>query len=525
MKFKSGFPVFLKLPFMLSAKTLWYILTLLLASLTTLCFYPAALASELKIALQDDPDMLDPALAKTFSGRLVYMAMCDRLIDLSQDMQFIPGLAKNWNFSEDGKILAMNLRKNVLFHDGTPFNADAAVYSLKRSMAFSKSLRDNEMASVKDIEATGPFEITITLKYADAALLSYLAGRAGIMVSPKAAREMGGDFGLKPICAGPFRFVERVARDRIVLEKFDRYWNKDVIRFDHITFLSIEDPMVRFSNLRSGIVDLIDRLSAGDQAKTKMSTRLATDTISGNGYFGLVVNMATATRPGTPLGQEKLLRQAFSLAIDRAAIRDIVFGGSFAIGNQPWAPDTIWFNLRYPVLPRNIEKARQLVKQAGFEGKEIDVQISHSNDPVILQAMQLVKTMVGDAGFNVTLLPKEAAKLDLDNEKGNFSVAAQIWSGRVDPDGNVSRFITCDGDDNIGKYCNRELDKVLSSARQQQDPDQRADFYHQASAILTDELPIIYLGYPSYSYAYTRKLHGFEPYPDGIIRFSNMYKD
>lgn len=169
------------------------------------------------------------------------------------------------------------------------------------------------------------------------------------MVSPKAAREMGGDFGLKPICAGPYRFVERVPRDRIVLEKFDRYWNKDVIRFDRITFLSIEDPVMRFSNLRSGIVDLIDGLSASDQAKTKMSTRFVTHTISGNGYFGLVVNWATASRPPTPLGQEKILRQTFSLAIDRAVIRDVVFGGSFAIGNQPWTPETIWFNSRYPV--------------------------------------------------------------------------------------------------------------------------------------------------------------------------------
>lgn len=115
MKFKNGFPIFLKLLFMLPTKTLRYVLTLLLLSLMALCFYPVGWAGELKIALQDDPDMLDPALSKTFSGCLVYMAKCDRLVDLSQDMQFILGRVKNWNFSEDGKILEMNLRKNVFF--------------------------------------------------------------------------------------------------------------------------------------------------------------------------------------------------------------------------------------------------------------------------------------------------------------------------------------------------------------------------------------------------------------------------
>lgn len=497
----------------------------ILLVLALLCINFPTWASELKIALQDDPDMLDPVQSKTFSGRLVYMTMCDRLVDISQDMDFVPKLAESWNFSEDGKILKMNLRKNVFFHDGTPFNADAAVYSLKRSMIFSRSLRNNDLASVVGIEAAGPFEITITLKYADAALLSHLADRAGIMVSPKAAREMGTDFGLKPICAGPFRFVERVPHDRIVLEKFDRYWNKDAIKFDHVTFLSIEDPLVRFANLRAGIVDLIDRLSASDLEKAKTSGRLRTESVLSNGYLGLTINIAAGSRTDLPLGREKILRQAFSLAIDRMAIRDAVYGGTMVVGNQPWPAETIWFNAHFPVQPRNIEKARQLIKQAGYEGKEINVQISHSNDPVILQAMQLIQNMVKEAGFKVTLHPKETTKLISDNEKGNFAVAAEVWSGRIDPDGNVRWFITCDGGDNIGKYCNPGLDKLLSSARQDFDPVHRAELYHQAVAILIDELPIIYLGHPNYSYAYTRKLHGFVPYPDGIIRFSNMYKD
>ena len=482
-------------------------------------------ASELKIALQDDPDSLDPALSKTFSGRLVYTAICDKLVDISPDAGFVPELAQSWSFSEDGKILKMSLRKDVVFHDGTPFNADAAVYSLKRAISFSQSVRENELDSVASFEATGPFELTIKLKYPDAALLSQLADRAGVMVSPKAAREMGADFGLKPICAGPFRFVERVPHDRIVLERFDRYWNSQQIKLDRLTFLSIEDPSVRFSNLRAGIVDMVDRLSSSDFAKAKAASRLETNRIASEAYIALTINIANGDKAVTPLGQQKLLRQAFSFAIDRASIRDTVYDGAMVVGNQPWAPDTIWFNSGFPVSPRNLEKARQLIEQAGFANQKIDVQISHSNDPTIVQVMQAIRTMANEAGFNVSLRPKEETKLAIDNKSGKFEVSAQRWSGRIDPDGNISQFVTCEAGDNIGRYCNHDLDDKLSLARKTPDPAERADLYHHAIAILQDDMPIIYLGHPDYIYAYTKKLHGFEPYPDGLIRFSNMYKN
>lgn len=494
-----------------------------ICSIVLVCF--PSMASELKIALPDDPDSLDPVLSGTFSGRVVYMSMCDKLIDISREADFIPELAEDWNFSDDGKILKLDLRKDVVFHDGTPFNADAAVYSLKRAMSFSRSVRDNELASVAKIEATGPFELTIKLKYPDATLLSHLADRAGVMVSPKAAREMGSDFGLKPVCAGPFRFVEHVPRDRIVLEKFDRYWNSREIKLDRLTFLTIEDPAVRFANLRAGIVDMVDRLSPNDFDKAKKTSRLQTDSVASEGYIALVINIANSNKAGTPLGQQKLLRQAFSLAIDRASLNEHVYGGAMVVGNQPWAPDTVWFNPGFPVSPRNLEKARQLIEQAGFANQKIEVRISHSNDPTVVQAIEAIRTMVNEAGFQVSLHPKEDTKLAIDNSEGNFEVSAQKWSGRIDPDGNVYWFVTCGGGDNIGKYCNPELDKKLSLARQTLDPAERVDLYHYAASVLQEDMPVIYLGHPDNIYAYTRKLHGFQPYPDGLIRLSNVYKD
>ena len=95
-------------------------------------------------------------------------------------------------------------------------------------------------------------------------LLAQLSDRAGMMVSPKAAKELGANFGNKPVCSGPFKFVERVQQDRIVLEKFPHYWNKDNIFIDKVTFLPIPDTTVRLANLQSGDLDMLERLAASD---------------------------------------------------------------------------------------------------------------------------------------------------------------------------------------------------------------------------------------------------------------------
>src|SRR6201999_4258411 len=110
------------------------------------------------------------------------------------------------------------------------------------------------------VEIVDPMTIRLILKAPFSPLLAQLTDRAGMMVSPKAAEASGDKFGLKPVCAGPYRFVERVQQDRIVVEKFADYWNKDQVFIDRITYLPIVDTTVRLANLRSGGLDLMERL-------------------------------------------------------------------------------------------------------------------------------------------------------------------------------------------------------------------------------------------------------------------------
>src|SRR4029077_1954960 len=228
-----------------------------------------ALAADLKIGLQEDPDVLDPAQSRTFVGRIVYTVLCDKLVDITPNLKFVPQLATEWKWSDDGKQLTMKLRQGVKFHDGTDFTADAVVATIERNKTMPESRRKSELASVEKVEATDPFTVRFTLKSPDASLLAPLSDRGRMIVSPAAAKELGANFGSKPVCAGPFKFVERVQNDKIVLEKFQDYWNKDKVFLDKITYLPIPDSAVRLANLQSGDLDMVERLAPSDVATVK----------------------------------------------------------------------------------------------------------------------------------------------------------------------------------------------------------------------------------------------------------------
>ncbi len=208
--------------------------------------------TNLRIGLAEDPDVLDPSLARTYVGRIVFSSICDKLFDIDEKLNIVPQLALSQDTSEDGKEVVIRLRPNVKFHDGEPFDAKAAKYSLERHLNMKGSFRKPEISAVESVDVVDPLTIKLTLKAPFSPLLAQLTDRAGMMVSPKAAEAAGDKFGLKPVCAGPYKFVERVQQDRIVVEKFKDYWNKDQVFIDKITYLPIVDGTVRLANLRSG---------------------------------------------------------------------------------------------------------------------------------------------------------------------------------------------------------------------------------------------------------------------------------
>ena len=140
--------------------------SLIAATSALLLMSASAMAAELKIGLGSDADVLDPAQSRTFVGRIVYTAMCDKLVDVSPDLKIVPQLATEWTWSDDGKELTMKLREGVKFHDGTPFNAEAVVATIDRNINLPESRRKSELSSVEKVEAIGENEVKFKLKSA-----------------------------------------------------------------------------------------------------------------------------------------------------------------------------------------------------------------------------------------------------------------------------------------------------------------------------------------------------------------------
>src|SRR5437763_10122860 len=180
------------------------------AALVALSCGTAAAQSQLRIGLAEDPDVLDPSLARTYVGRIVFASICDKLFDIDAKLNVIPQLALSHETSADGQNVTIKLRPNVKFHDGEKLDAEAAKFSLERHLTMQGSFRKPELAAVDNIVVADPLTVKLHLKTPFSPLIAQLPDRAGMMVSPQAAKGGGDKFGLKPVCAGPYKFVERV---------------------------------------------------------------------------------------------------------------------------------------------------------------------------------------------------------------------------------------------------------------------------------------------------------------------------
>ena len=153
-------------------------------------------------------------------------------------------------------------------------------------MNMKGSFRKPELAAVDTVDVVDPLTVKLNLKQPFSPLLAQLTDRAGMLVSPKAAEAAGDKFALKPVCAGPYKFVERIPQDKIVVEKFPDYWNKDHVFVDRITYLPIVDSTVRLANLRSGGLDLMERLLATDIKTVRDDPKLKLSKAVSLGFLG-----------------------------------------------------------------------------------------------------------------------------------------------------------------------------------------------------------------------------------------------
>jgi peptide/nickel transport system substrate-binding protein len=211
------------------------------------------------------------------------------------------------------------------------------------------------------------------------------------------------------------------------------------------------------------------------------------------------------------------VRQALDLSIDREALNQVVFNGEFTPGNQWVSPTHPYYQKAFPVRGRDVEKAKALLKEAGVTlPVSVDYMVPKGAENEAVA--QVVQSMAAEAGFDIKIRLIEFATSFKEAQSGNFQIFQINWSGRIDPDANSYIFLHTGAPQNDGGYSNPDADKLMEDARLTSDVEQRKAIYEKLTRIVLNDEPIIYLYHRKLLFAQTRKLEGYKPMPDGLIR-------
>ena len=480
---------------------------------------------QIVVGLNQDPDLLDPTLARTYVGRIVFAHICEKLYEIDEKLQIHPQLAADMpQYADGGRTMTIKLRPGVKYNDGTAMTAESVKLSLERHLNMKGSNRKSELASINTVEVVDPATIRLRLKAPAAQLLSQLTDRAGMPVSPTAAQKLGDNFGTAPVCVGPWHFVERVAQDRIVLEKSPHYFDPNAAKFDRVVFRIIPDDNVRLANVRSGDIDITHQVTPTDAAALKREGRFEVPSVTGLGYNGITINQRNKTGKtnppadlGTPLANDPRVREALELSLDREAIVQVVYDGQYTPGCTPIPPISPFFDKARKCPGRDVARAKKLLADAGLGGG-YGFELVVVNNPQQRRVGEVVQQMAKEAGFNITLRPQEFASALNDNDAGKHQAFLIGWSGRVDPDGNIHQIQSCKGTLNSHLACDDKVDTLLDKAREVSDLNQRRGLYREAIDLLNARRSILYLYYPHYIAAHAKNLKGYKAVPDGLIR-------
>ena len=477
------------------------------------------------VALAEAPDALDPTVASTYVGRIVFANMCEKLYDVGQGLQIVPQLAAAApKLSADGKTYTISLRQGVKFNDGTTFDADAVKTTLEHYMKDTKSARASELSVVQSIDVVDPSTVRLHLKTAYAPLTAIFADRSGMILSAQQLSKLGDKFGTDPVCVGPFAFKARPSSDRIELTKSTYYYEKDQVHLDGVTFLAVTQPNVRAANLRSGDVDVADRIAPPDVPALQADQTVKLSPVTSLGYQGITINVSNSSgsgKPGgsvqTPLAQHPELREAFALTLDRDIINKVVFQGMYVPGCTPISPDSPYApDITCP--PPDLAKAKQLVQNSGLP-TPIDVSLTvQAANSDATQLGTVIQSMAGKAGFRVKVAPTEFTTALTQAASGKFDSFQVGWSGRLDPDQNIAPFWGPTSTLNYSGANYSDVEQLIAKERSATDEATRKQVFQQLSESFLKHNNIIYLYHEKVIMGYRTAVTGIQYYGDGLIR-------
>ncbi|WP_239003788.1 ABC transporter substrate-binding protein [Nocardia panacis] len=481
---------------------------------------------DLVMALSNEPDRLDPTTSSSLYTRYVMNTICEKLYDVDLEGRVVPQLATALpDFSGDGLTATIPVRTGVHFADGTAFDATAVQTSLQRHYTAKNSQRTGEMGAVAGIEAADPTHVVIRFKQPFAPITAALADRAGMIMSPAVLTKDGDNFGDHPVCVGPFKFAERQPGVSITVIRDPQYYDAQHVYLDSITYRITADPTTRAAHIRSGEVQVADQISPADVDTIATESDLHLLQSGSLGFQGITINMGNADGVGKPvkpletaLAKDPRVRLALSLSVDRKQLVDDVFHNWFEPACSPIAPQSPFATRNTSQCPQfDPERAKALLTEAGVAlPYPITLHVMNNSDQ--LHYAQALQASVAQGGFEVKIVPVDYTTLLEMQKRGNFEALMLGWSGRLDPDGNITRFFATGSNGNYGGFSSQTLDDLLAWAARSGNVGQRAALYEQAVQALRRDNPYIYTYRLRNLTVHSTRVTGIEVFPDGAVR-------
>jgi ABC-type transport system substrate-binding protein len=467
----------------------------------------------LRIASPADVSSLDPIRGNAGSDHVMLYPLYDTLVSFNEGMEAQPGLAESWEQPTPTELV-LRLREGVTFHDGTPFDAEAVKFNLERAAGEGSNIAP-DIASVKSVEVVDPLTVKLTLSRPDASLLMVLADRAGMMVSPTAAKAAGGDLSTQPVGAGAWSFVSWKRGDALTYERFDDYWNTEVDRVAEMRINIIPDPKTRATSLRSGQQDIALELAPADAASLEKA-----DGVTLHEDPRMYLQQVYLNR-SDPALKDPRVRRALSVAIDREAILKSAFfeRGVIAHGALPedfWAapPESV-------VYPYDPQEAESLLQEAGAQGLSFDM--IANGDAATVRVAEILKQQWSEIGVTVNIRPLEVVQAT--NEYFNERKAPALlsaWTGRPDPSMTYRLMFTEEAYFNTSDQGTPGIDQALVKADQSLEQEARKTGLDEAAAAVYEDTPILPLVFPSNLIAVGEGIEGFQGNLLGKPKFTGV---
>ena len=470
-----------------------FVAALLLAIVLGVSIGPACAAGrqDLTVLLSREFGHLDPVELQVSDQGILFHLIFSYLYRLNRDAVPVPDLVESEKIDRDNVTWTLTLRKGRTFHDGTPVNADAVKYTIDRMLDPERKAPQRVLfASIKEVKVRGEHTVQLITHVPFPALRYNLAHSNAVIVSPTADRTLGKEFGRKPVGSGPYRFVEWVAGQRIVLQRHDGapaprpYW-------ETITFKPVPDTVTRELQVEKGEADVAVRVNPLDTSRLQANkaVRLLVAEGARNAFFQL--NMA---RPPT---DNLKVRQALNYAVDKDAIIKVVLNGAGLLsrtvlekpllGSKPFGP--------YPFDPK---RARQLLKEAGADGATIDLVVSQGNHVQDAATGEAVANYLRAVGLKVNLktIGDQPAYIELMGRR-EHNAAFIAWSpGTFDPDQVLRRLLWGENAGrpwNFGGFKDEAVDALIERAARTLDQDARKALYEEIQEKIYARVPWIFL--------------------------------